>query len=127
MPPLIQSLTTQILGPSWLLRVIEKSPSAFLKIYMFHLILNFFPFYRRISSSNMKIGRLIFYPFDKFSYIVIFQDTFNCMVIIKQLPLGKSRVYLSVTNSMKEHNVSSFKCVWDQMMLAWFFRKSTFA
>lgn len=127
MSPLIHSLTTQILGPSWLLRVIEKSPSAFLKMYMFHLILNFLPFYRRIFGSNMKIWRFASYPVNKFLYVLIFQDAFYRMVIIKQFPLNERSVYLSVTNSMEEYYVPTFKCAGDQMMLAWFFRKSTFA
>lgn len=90
-------------------------------------ILTFFPFHGRISSSNMKVRWFIFYPFDKFLYVLIFQDALYRVVIIKQLPLRERSVYLSVTNSMKEYYVPTFKCAGDQMMFAWFFSKSAIA
>ncbi len=90
-------------------------------------ILTFFPFPGRISSSDMKIRWFVLNPCNKFSYIAVFQDALYRVVIIKQLPLSERSVYLSVTNSMKEYYVPTFKCAWDQMMFAWLFSKSTIA
>ena len=69
----------------------------------------------------MKIGRFILNPLNKFLYVLILQDAFYCMVIIKQLSFGKSRVDLPMTNSMKQHYVPTLKCARDHMMLARFF------
>ena len=57
----------------------------------------------------MKLWRLVPQPFNKFLYILVFEQAVNCVVIIKQFSLSEICVDLSMTYSMQEDDLFPFK------------------
>ncbi len=75
----------------------------------------------------MKFRGFSLDPFNKFLYILVFEHTVYCMVVIEQLSFRKIGMNLSMTNSVKQNDVFAFKCFWYEMVFAWFFGKRSVA
>lgn len=75
----------------------------------------------------MKPRRLVFYPFNELSDIIVLKNPVDGIVIIVELALCKSSVYLSVAHTVEKHYFTAFKRAGYQMVLARLFGKLTSA
>ncbi len=66
-----------------------------------------------ISCSYMEFRWFVFNPFNKLLYVLIFQDSLNCMIMIEQFSLSKVCMYLSMADSVKKNNILAFKRLGD--------------
>lgn len=56
----------------------------------------------------MKFRGFSLDPFNKFLYILVFEHTVYCMVVIEQPSFRKIGMNLSMTNSVKQNDVFAF-------------------